>query len=122
MSARGFAKVDGLGNLIASEGVVGMKPAVHSSGSGEVSRGAYCFKLSFTPTSVIANSIAHPDDTPFGPLFYTAGPNVTGAFTKDGNGSRIECPPGFQDAVVVGRVQAGDGLNIGRGGFFVIFN
>ena len=53
-----------------------MKPAVHSSGSGEVMRGAYCFRLSFTPTSVIANSIAHPDDTPFGPLFYTAGPNV----------------------------------------------
>ena len=50
MSARGFAKVDGLGNLIASEGVVGMKPAVHSSGSGDVSCGAYCFKVSvFTP-------------------------------------------------------------------------
>jgi hypothetical protein len=28
-------------------------------------RGAYCFKLNFTPTTVIANSIAHLD-TPFG--------------------------------------------------------
>ena len=72
--------------------------------------------------TVTATSIAHPDDTPFGPILYTAGPDVSGRFTKDGNGRDIECPVGFQDAAVVGRVEAGDGLRLGLGGFFVLFD
>jgi hypothetical protein len=123
MPARGFARVDPFGNLVASQGVVGAKPAVDSrTGRPRATGGAYCFKLEFTPVSVIANSIAHPDDSPFGPIIYTVGPNVSGRFTKDENGREIECPAGFQDAAVVGRVQAGDGLQFGPGGFFVIFD
>jgi hypothetical protein len=124
VSAPGFARVDGFGNIVTSQsqGVIGIQRAVYSSGSGSVRRGVYCFKLNFTPVSVIANSIAHPDDSPFGPILYTAGPNVNGVLTKDANGARIECPAGFRDAAVVGRVEAGDGLDIGPGGFFVLFN
>jgi len=122
MPARGFARVDRLGNLVTSQGVVGIKPAVTSSDGRDIIHGAYCFKLEFTPVTVIATSIAHPDDTPFGPILYTAGPDVSGRFTKDGNGRDIECPAGFQDAAVVGRVEAGDGLRLGLGGFFVLFD
>jgi len=123
MSARAFARVDGQGNLIShSPQVIGMRQCQRSSSGRPVRFGAYCFKLSFTPVSVIANSIAHPTDTPFGPIPYTAGPNVSGRFTKDGLGADIECPAGFQDAAVICRVQAGDGLSIAPGGFFVIFD
>ena len=83
--------------------------------------GAYCFKLSFTPVAVIANAIAHPDDDEFGPILYTAGPNVTGQFTKDNYGHGVECPAGFQDAAVVGRHGAGDGIVVQSGGLFVMF-
>ena len=71
---------------------------------------AYCFKLNFTPTSVIASAIAHPNDNEFGPILYTAGPNVTGQFTKDKNGRGVECPAGFQHTAVVGRSGAGNGI------------
>jgi hypothetical protein len=83
--------------------------------------GAYCFKLNFTPTSVIASAIAHPNDNEFGPILYTAGPNVTGQFTKDKNGRGVECPAGFQHAAVVGRSGAGNGIAVPPGGFFVMF-
>jgi hypothetical protein len=64
--------------------------------------GAYCFKLNFTPVSVIANAIAHPNDNEFGPILYTTGPNVTGQFTKDKNGRGVE-------------------ISVPPGGFFVMF-
>ncbi|GGT46341.1 hypothetical protein GCM10014713_45430 [Streptomyces purpureus] len=83
--------------------------------------GAYCFKLEFTPLAVVACSVAHPNDDAFGPILYTAGPNITGVLTKDGNGTAVRCEPGFQDAAVICRVQAGDGLSIAPGGFYVIF-
>ena len=86
--------------------------------------GAYCFKLSFTPVAVIANAIAHPTlDKAFGPfpILYTAGPNVTGQFTRDAAELGVECPVGFQDAAVVGRYSAGDGITIPPGGLFVMF-
>jgi hypothetical protein len=82
--------------------------------------GAYCFKLSFTPVSVIASPIAHPNDDEFTPILYTAA-NVTGKFTKDNNGHGVECPAGFQHAAVVGRKAAGEGMGVGSGGFFVVF-
>ena len=96
--------------------------AVDSASGSQIRFGAYCFKLSFTPVSVVANCIAHPKDTPFGPILYTAGPNVSGHFTKDNGGRDIECPAGFQSAAVVCQFQAGTGLNQPPGGFFVIFD
>ena len=123
MPARAFARVDGQGNLIAhSPNVLGMAHCIRSSSGQQVIFGAYCFKLKFTPVTVIATNIAHPNDTPFGPILYTAGPNLIGNFTKDNNGSDIACPAGFQDAAVICRVQAGAGFNPGPGGFFVIFD
>jgi hypothetical protein len=123
MSARAFARVDGLGNLVThSPEVLGMAHCVESASGQQVTFGAYCFKLNFTPVSVIANPIAHPNDTPFGPILYTAGPNVTGRFTKDKNGRDLECPAGFQHAAVVGRREAGNGVGVPPGGFFVIFD
>ena len=83
--------------------------------------GAYCFKLSFTPVAVLANAIAHRDDDAMGAFFYTAGPNVTGQFTKDKYGNGVECPAGFQDAAVVGRWAGGDGIGVRLGGLFVMF-
>jgi hypothetical protein len=83
--------------------------------------GAYCFKLSFTPVAVIANGIAHPNDKEFGPILYTAGPNVTGQFIKDAAGRGVECPAAFQDAAVVGRIGTGDGITVPSGGLFVMF-
>ncbi len=122
MSAPAFARVDGFGNLGPhSPEVLGMAQCLDSNSREIIVFGAYGFKLSFTPVSVIANSIAHPNDTPFGPILYTAGPNVIGPFTKDKLGRDLECPAGFQDAAVVGRVQAGDGLRNPPGGFFVMF-
>lgn len=122
MSALAFARVDGFGNLIAhSPEVLGMAHCVLSASGTIQTFGAYCFKLDFTPVSVIANPIAHPNDSPFGPILYTAGPNVTGRFTKNKNGSDLECPEGFQHAAVVGRHEAGDGIGVPPGGFFVIF-
>jgi hypothetical protein len=122
MSAPVFARVDGAGNLVVSQssGVVGMTQAVTSNGAS-VHRGAYCFKLASRPAGAVASSIAHPDDSPFGPILYTAGPDLSGVLTRDENGSSIHCPVGFQDAAVVGRVEGGDGLDIGPGGFFVLF-
>ena len=89
--------------------------------------GVYCFKLGFTPVSVLANPIAHPNDTGFGPLLYTAGPNITGPFTKDANGTGVECPAGFQDAAGVSShcglwIEGAArrllrSLRLGRGGF-----
>ena len=123
MSARAFARVDGFGNLVAhSPEVLGMAQCVESVSGTPQTFGAYCFKLNFTPVSVIANPIAHPNDTPFGPILYTAGPNVTGQFTKDKGGRGIECPAGFQHAAVVGRREAGNGIGVPPGGFFVIFD
>jgi hypothetical protein len=117
--ARGFARVDNAGNLIASKGVAGMSKAVRNNQT--VAFGAYCFKLEFAPDAIVASSIAHPEDTAFGPTFYTAGPNLTGVLTKDQNGTPIRCPDGYQDAAVIGRVESGDGLSVGLGGFFVVF-
>ena len=123
MAARAFARVDGRGNLVAhSTNVVGMDRCLNSSTHQRFTFGAYCFKLNFTPVSVIATPIAHPNDSPFGPILYTAGPNLTGPFTKNKNGNGVECPAGFQDAAVVGRVEAGDGLTVPPGGFFVVFD
>jgi hypothetical protein len=98
MSFRGFARVDGFGNYVGSQlqGVTSIQPAVHESGSGAVRRGAYCFKLTFAPVVVIATSIAHPDDSQFGPTLYAAAPNVAGVLTKDLNGFAIVCPPASQ--------------------------
>ena len=122
MSERAFARVDGFGNLVAhSPAVLGMAHCLDSPSQTQIPFGAYCFKLNFTPVSVIANPIAHPNDTSFGPILYTAGPNVTGQFTKDKNGRGVECPAGFQHAAVVGRRAAGDGISIPPGGFFVMF-
>ena len=71
---------------------------------------------------VIANAIiATPDDNEFGPILYTAGPNVTGQFTKDKHGRGVECPAGFKDAAVVGRSGSGTGINAPSGGLFVMF-
>lgn len=123
MASRGFARVDGQGNLVASSPTVtGMDRCVNSSTLQRFMFGAYCFKLQFTPKSVIASPIAHPNDTSFGPLLYTAGPNLTGPFTKNKNGNGVQCPTGFQDAAVICRVEAGDGLAVPPGGFFVIFD
>ena len=123
MAARGFARIDGRGNLVASSStVVGMERCINSSTHQQFMFGAYCFKLRFTPNVVIASPIAHTDDTPFGPILYTAGPNLTGPFTKNKNGNGVQCPAGFQDAAVVGRVEAGDGLTVPPGGFFVLFD
>ncbi len=122
MSARAFARVDGFGNLVAhSPEVLGMAHCLDSPSQTQIPFGAYCFKLNFTPVSVIANPIAHPNDTSFNPMLYTAGPNVTGQFTKDKNGRGVECPAGFQHAAVVGRREAGNGIGVPPGGFFVIF-
>ena len=99
-----------------------MQIGLDSSTQRPLVSGVYCFKLGFTPVSVLANPIAHPNDTGFGPLLYTAGPNITGPFTKDANGTGVECPAGFQDAAVVCRVTAGSGLRVPPGGFFVVFD
>jgi hypothetical protein len=96
MSHAAFARVDGFGNLIShSPEVLGMAHCLDSSSQSPRPFGAYCFKLNFTPTSVIASAIAHPNDNEFGPILYTAGPNVTGQFTKDKNGRGVECLPAF---------------------------
>jgi hypothetical protein len=108
-------------SLRHSPEVLGMAHCLDSPDQSPRPFGAYCFKLNFTPTSVIANAIAHPNDNEFNPILYTAGPNVTGQFTKDKNGRGVECPAGFQHAAVVGRRAAGDGIGIPPGGFFVMF-
>jgi hypothetical protein len=97
-----------------------MANCVDSNSGEQQIFGAYCFKLTFTPVSVIANAIAHPDDG--GELYlYTAGPNVTGTLTKTNFGRELVCPAGFQDAAVYGRRGAGDGIMLPFGGFFVVF-
>ena len=112
-SKRAFARVHPQLGLVAhSPEVLGMAHCLDSSTQRGRSFGAYCFKLSFTPVAVIANAIAHPYDDEFGPILYTAGPNVTGQFTKDKHGHGVECPVGFQDAAVIGRLGAGDGIGI----------
>ena len=122
MSHAAFARVDGFGNLIShSPEVLGMANCLDSSTQRPRTFGAYCFKLSFTPVAVIANAIAHPDDEAHAIIFYTAGPNVTGQFTKDAYGHGVECPAGFQDAAVVGRYGGGDGIVVQSGGLFVMF-
>jgi hypothetical protein len=91
-----FARVDPFSGLVAhSPEVLGMANCLDSPSQSPRPFGAYCFKLNFTPVSVIANAIAHPNDNEFGPILYTAGPNVTGEFTKDKNGRGVECPAGF---------------------------
>jgi hypothetical protein len=86
MSARAFARVDMEGNLLThSPDVLGMAYCMYPNEGQIVVFGAYCFKLNFTPTCVIANS----------------------NFTKDGQGSDIACPAGFQDAAVICRVNPG---------------
>jgi hypothetical protein len=121
MSHAAFARVDGFGNLIShSPEVLGMAHCLDSSTQRPRTFGAYCFKLNFTPTSVIASPIAHPNDDEFNPILYIAA-NVTGQFTKDKNGHGVECPAGFQHAAVVGRRSAGDGIGVPPGGFFVMF-
>jgi hypothetical protein len=122
MSHTAFARVDPFAGLVAhSPEVLGMAHCLDSPDQSPRPFGAYCFKLNFMPTSVIANAIAHPNDNEFNPILYTAGPNVTGQFTKDKNGRGVECPAGFQHAAVVGRKAAGDGIGIPPGGFFVMF-
>lgn len=124
MSARAFARVDMEGNLLThSPEVLGMANCVYPSEGEIVVFGAYCFKLNFTPASVIANSIAHPNDSRIQYTFYTAGPNVSGNFTKDGNGSDVACPADFQDAAVICRSTGGGSLGLATppGGFFVMF-
>ena len=121
-SKRAFARVHPqLGLVARSPEVLGMAHCLDSPSQSPRTFGAYCFKLNFTPVAVIANSIAHPNDSEFGPILYTAGPNVTGQFTKDKNGRGVECPAGFQHAAVVGRHAAGDGIGVPPGGFFVMF-
>jgi hypothetical protein len=84
VSKHAFARVDPFFGLVAhSPEVLGMATCLDSPTQTHITFGAYCFKLNFTPVAVIANPIPHPDDTPFGPKLYTAGPNVTGKFTKD---------------------------------------
>jgi hypothetical protein len=101
MSHAAFARVDPFAGLVAhSPEVLGMAHCLDSPDQSPRPFGAYCFKLNFTPTSVIANAIAHPNDNEFNPILYTAGPNVTGQFTKDKNGRGVECPAGFQHAAV----------------------
>ena len=121
-SKRAFARVDPNFGLVAhSPEVLGMARCLDSTTQSGRPTGAYCFKLSFTPVAVIANNIAHPDDDASMPILCTAGPNVTGQFTKDKYGHGVECPAGFQDAAVVGRYGGGDGLVIRFGGIFVMF-
>jgi len=123
MATRAFVRIDGFGNLVAhSPEVEGMAQCLDSNTGQKRPFGAYCFKLSFTPVSVIATPIAHPDDSPFEPVLYAAGPNIVGPFTKDKNGAGVECSPGFQNAAVYGRRQAGDGIGVPRGGFFAVFD
>jgi hypothetical protein len=118
---RAFARVDPFAGLVAhSPEVLGMAHCLDSTNHQGRPFGAYCFKLSFTPVSVIASPIAHPSDDEFTPILYTAA-NITGKFTKDKNGHGVECPAGFQHAAVVGRKAAGEGLGIPQGGFFVMF-
>jgi hypothetical protein len=62
--------------------------------------------------NVIATPMAHPNDSAFGPILYTAGLSLTGPFTRNKNGNGLECPAGFQDAAVVDRVEAGGGLTV----------
>ena len=98
-SKRAFARVDPNFGLVAhSPEVLGMARCLDSTTHRGRPTGAYCFKLSFTPVAVIANAIAHPNDEAHAIIFYTAGPNVTGQFTKDAYGHGVECPAGFQDA------------------------
>jgi hypothetical protein len=121
-SKRAFARVDpNLGLVAHSPEVLGMARCLDSTTQRGRLSGAYCFKLSFTPVAVIANAIAHPNDEAHAIIFYTAGPNVTGQFTKDNYGHGVECPAGFQDAAVVGRHGAGDGIVVQSGGLFVMF-
>jgi hypothetical protein len=124
VSKHAFARVDPFAGLVAhSPEVLGMATCLNSPTQTHRPLGAYCFKLTFKPVSVIANLIAHPRDNEFefGPILYTAGPNVTGQFTKDKFGRGVECPAGFQDAAVICRAAAGDGLEPSFGGFFVMF-
>ncbi|MER6443740.1 hypothetical protein [Streptomyces venezuelae] len=120
LMARGFARVDNGGNLVSSKGVVGMTRCTRNG--DPINYGAYCFNLEFTPLAVVANSIPHPDDnlfTPFGPILYTAGPNLNGVLTTDGIGP-VKCPPGFQDAAVICYL-TGHKLSMAYGGFFALF-
>ena len=122
-SKRAFARVHPQLGLVAhSPEVLGMASCLDSPTQRPIQFGAYCFKLNFTPVAVIANAIiATPDDDEFGPILYTAGPNVTGQFTKDKHGRGVECPAGFKDAAVVGRSGSGTGINAPSGGLFVMF-
>jgi hypothetical protein len=120
--ARGFARIDNQGQLVASKGVVGMRTAI--SGGQSIPFGAYCFKLEFTPLAILACSIAHPDDYTagfYGPLWYTAGPNITGTVTSDQDGTPVQCVPGYQDAAVFGRSVGTGILRTPYGGVFVLF-
>src|SRR5215467_5888322 len=92
-SKRAFARVHPAFGLVAhSPEVLGMARCLDSTTQSGRPTGAYCFKLSFTPVAVIANNIAHPDDDASMPILCTAGPNVTGQFTKDKYGHGVECP------------------------------
>jgi hypothetical protein len=73
MSHAAFARVDPFAGLVAhSPEVLGMAHCLDSPDQSPRPFGAYCFKLNFTPTSVIANAIAHPNDNEFNPILYTA--------------------------------------------------
>jgi len=48
--------------------------------------------LNFTPVCVIANPIAHPNDTPFDPILYTAGPNVLDASRRTKTDVTLNAP------------------------------
>jgi len=121
VSKHAFARVDlNLGLVAHSPEVLGMATCLDSVSHHTRPFGAYCFKLSFTPVSVVVSPIAHPNDDEFTPILYTAA-NVTGPFTKDNQGHGVECRAGFQHAAVVGRRAAADGIGVGSGGFFVMF-
>src|SRR5262252_5269280 len=51
-------------NALSPE-VLGMAHCLDSPSQSPRTFGAYCFKLNFTPVAVIANSIAHPNDSEF---------------------------------------------------------
>ena len=63
ISKRAFARVDPFAGLVAhSPEVLGMANCLDSSDQSPHPFGAYCFKPNFTPVSVIAYAIAHPND------------------------------------------------------------
>ncbi len=131
--ARGYARVDFVGNLVPerSSGVLGVTNARYRDFNGGPRGpifGTYCFDLAFTPMNVLANTIADGSASGSNALSVsTAGPGVDGILTTDANSgstdpSEVVCPEGFQDAAVVIRDSGSNRLSTSTGGFFVLFN